>query len=185
MLVKRIVNKIRGIKKNLHFRKLIKVKGGRVGKLVRFEIEGDFIFGERLIFNSEGIDSYLGSHIVIRSGAKLVIGDDTGMTQVSINCRERISIGSNVKLGAGVMIMDSNFHSTNWLDRRDAQLDKVNTKKAPVTIEDDVFIGARSIITKGVNVGARSIIAAGSIVVTDIPSDCIAGGNPCRVLRLL
>jgi acetyltransferase-like isoleucine patch superfamily enzyme len=49
-------------------------------------------------------------------------------------------------------------------------------------IEDDVLIGARCIILKGVSIGARSIIGAGSIVVKNIPEDCIAAGNPCVVI---
>ena len=56
---------------------------------------------------------------------------------------------------------------------------------APINIEDDVWIGARCQILKGVHIGARSIIAAGSIVTKDIPSDVVAGGNPCRVIRSL
>ena len=66
-------------------------------------------------------------------------------------------------------------------------IDYENTKKAikhkTIIIEDDVFIGAKCIINKGVRIGARSIIAAGSVVVSDIPSDVIAGGNPCKVIK--
>ena len=43
----------------------------------------------------------------------------------------------------------------------------------------------RCIILKGVTVGARSVIGSGSIVTKSIPSDCIAAGNPCKVIRLL
>ena len=50
-------------------------------------------------------------------------------------------------------------------------------------IEDDVWIGAQSIILKGVTIGARSIIGAGSVVTKSIPSDCIAAGNPCKILK--
>ena len=46
-----------------------------------------------------------------------------------------------------------------------------------------MFVGARSIILKGVTIGEHSIIAAGSVVTTDIPADCIAGGNPCKVIK--
>lgn len=56
---------------------------------------------------------------------------------------------------------------------------------APVVIEDDVFIGMNCIILKGVRIGARSIIAAGSVVTKNIPADCIAAGNPAKVIRLL
>ena len=47
------------------------------------------------------------------------------------------------------------------------------------------MVGANCIILKGVTIGARSVIAAGSVVTKNIPSDCIAGGNPARVIRML
>lgn len=50
-------------------------------------------------------------------------------------------------------------------------------------IGDDVFIGTNCIILKGVTIGARSIIAAGSVVTKSIPADCIAGGNPAKIIR--
>lgn len=56
---------------------------------------------------------------------------------------------------------------------------------APVTIEDDVFIGMNCVILKGVTIGARSIIAAGSVVTKSIPADCVAGGNPAKVIKRL
>lgn len=79
------------------------------------------------------------------------------------------------------MIFDTNFHNTDWRVRRTPE-DIKTAKTAPISIGDDCFIGARCIICKGVKIGARSIIAAGSVVVSDIPEDCIAGGNPCKVI---
>ena len=79
------------------------------------------------------------------------------------------------------MIFDTNFHNKDWKVRRTRENVKT-AKTAPISIGDDCFIGARCIIMKGVNIGARTIIAAGSVVVSDIPEDCIAGGNPCRVI---
>lgn len=67
----------------------------------------------------------------------------------------------------------------------DSSIDTKSAKRCPVIIEDHVFIGARSIITKGVTIGEKSIIAAGSVVVSDIPSNCIAGGNPCKIIKKL
>ena len=63
--------------------------------------------------------------------------------------------------------------------------DALTAKTSPIVIEDDVLIGMRCIILKGVTVGARSVIGSGSIVTKSIPSDCIAAGNPCKVIRLL
>ena len=48
-----------------------------------------------------------------------------------------------------------------------------------------MWIGAQCIVLKGVTIGARSIIGAGSVVTKSIPADCIAAGNPCKVLRRL
>ena len=53
----------------------------------------------------------------------------------------------------------------------------------PVTIGDNVWIGSGAVILPGVTIGNNSVIGAGSIVTKDIPADCIAVGNPCRVLR--
>ena len=58
-----------------------------------------------------------------------------------------------------------------------------NKKNSPIQIDDDVLIGTRSIILKGVHIGARTIIGSGSIVTKDIPADCIAAGNPCKILK--
>ncbi len=87
--------------------------------------------------------------------------------------------------GGGTYINDSNHHSTDWRDRADRKLDVQNAKTAPIVIGDYVFIGARCMILKGVTIGEKSIIAAGSVVVKDIPANCIAGGNPCKVIKVL
>lgn len=70
---------------------------------------------------------------------------------------------------------------------RTANIDnpKTTVQSAPVTIGDDVWIGANCIILKGVTIGARSVIGAGSIVTRDIPSDCIAAGTPAKVIKSL
>lgn len=107
------------------------------------------------------------------------------MSQVSITCKEHIIIGSHVQIGAGTMIFDTNFHNIDWRVRRNHQEDLRTAKNAPVIIGDDCFIGARTIICKGVTIGERTIIAAGSVIVKDIPSDCVAGGNPCIVIKHL
>ena len=53
------------------------------------------------------------------------------------------------------------------------------------SIYNDVLIGTRCIILKGVTIGARSIIGSGSVVVKTIPADCIAAGNPCKVIKYI
>ncbi|MCD7714050.1 MAG: hypothetical protein LUI08_03865 [Prevotella sp.] len=80
--------------------------------------------------------------------------------------------------------MDSNFHSTDWRVRMTSE-DTKHARTAPIVIGDVVFIGARSIVCKGVTIGDHAMIAAGSVVVSDIPANCIAGGNPCKLIRYI
>lgn len=54
---------------------------------------------------------------------------------------------------------------------------------APVRIENNVWVGANVTICPGVTVGENSVIGAGSVVIHDVPANCIAAGNPCRVIR--
>lgn len=178
-----IIEIIKNIYKRFEIKRRIRSNGGIIGKDVKLSIAGDFRFGVDVVLNSKGIDLPQWSHITVAPGAYLKIGDHSGLSQFVINCKERIIIGKFVNVGAGCLIMDSNHHNNNWRVRRNRIDDKLSAKTAPVIIEDDVFVGARSIICKGVTIGARSIIAAGSVVVKDIPSDCIAGGNPCRVIK--
>ena len=120
-------------------------------------------------------------------GARLSIGQDSGMTCATISSAGEVSIGDRVLIGAGVLITDSDHHVVRpppGTHRRYLGFPPVRDRDR-VRIADDVFIGARSIVLKGVSIGARSVIGAGSVVVNDIPPDVIAAGNPCRVLGAL
>jgi acetyltransferase-like isoleucine patch superfamily enzyme len=69
--------------------------------------------------------------------------------------------------------------------RRNIVLDIQNRKSKPVIIEDDVLIGTRCVILKGVRIGARSVVGAGSIVTKSIPPNEIWAGNPAKKIRSL
>lgn len=114
--------------------------------------------------------------------ARIEIGNNVGMSSTRMWIHDRLTIGNNVKIGGGVLLIDTDCHPMDYSVRRTSN---EGTCSAPIVIEDDVWIGAQSIVLKGVTIGARSIIGAGSIVTKDIPSDCVAGGNPCKVIRML
>lgn len=120
--------------------------------------------------------------IYVHSDAKLTIGDNVGMSSPCVWVRKAITIGNYVNIGGDCIIMDSDAHSLDYMIRRTSE-DQKHAQSAPIIIEDDAFIGTRCIILKGVTIGARSIIAAGSVVTKSIPADCIAGGNPCKIIR--
>lgn len=123
------------------------------------------------------------SKIVVKDNASLVIGNYSGMSNTTIQYYHKITIANYVNIGAGCIIMDSNFHSMNWHDRKDGITDVANSKVAPVEIGGYAFIGVRSIICKDVTIGKHSVIATGSVVVKDIPYDQMWGGNPANSLK--
>lgn len=125
----------------------------------------------------------IGAHICVNKDAILTIGNEVGMSSPVIWAHKSIKIGNNVMLGANVIIMDSDAHSLNHLHRRDLSIDKQHKVDNEVIIEDDVFIGMNTIVMKGVTIGARTVIGAGSVVTKSIPADCIAVGNPAKIIK--
>ena len=128
------------------------------------------------------IASNLQADVYVEPGATLTIGNNVGMSSTRLWIHESARIGNNVKIGGCVLITDTDAHPMDYMARRSSN---EGTKSAPVVIEDDVWVGAHCIILKGVTIGARSIIGAGSVVTKSIPADCVAAGNPCRVIKNL
>lgn len=116
------------------------------------------------------------------AGAEISIGDDFGITGGSIIANEQITIGDRVIVGGNCLIVDTDFHP---LDKNIRILDPKKAASKPVTIGDDVFIGAQSIILKGTSIGPGSIIGAGSVVSGEIPANVVAAGNPAIIIREL
>lgn len=105
--------------------------------------------------------------------AELRIGNNCGFSGTVIGCFLHINIGSNVKFGANTLITDSDWHED----------DERSGNHTEVIIGNNVWVGTRAIVLKGVTIGDNSVIGAGSVVTRDIPANSIAAGNPCRVIR--
>ena len=141
-------------------------------------------FDDYVCFNNYFNTSwYSKTRIVVTKDATFIMGKHSGMNGCLVYCSKSITIGNNVDIGGGTRIYDTNFHSLNYIDRRNGNDDKKNAISAPIIIEDDVFIGTNCIIGKGITIGARSIIAAGSVVVKNIPPDELWGGNPAKFIK--
>jgi len=91
----------------------------------------------------------------------------------------KVSIGSRTMFGPNVQI----YTATHPIDHK-VRASGLEYAK-PIIIGEDVWVGGSAVICPGVTIGDRTIIGAGSVVTKDIPSDVIAGGNPCRVIRLI
>lgn len=110
---------------------------------------------------------------------RIEIGDNVLISPgTHIVASERIVIGSNTMIASGCYISDSDWHDTY---DRTAELEK----HRPILIGENVWLGVRAIICKGVTIGENSIIGAGAVVTTSIPANCIAAGSPARVVREL
>lgn len=121
-------------------------------------------------------------------GCNIFFGDNC---EINLNCvfldSGRITVGNNALIAPGVQIYTA-FHPAHPADRfgppkEDGSFSFCKTLTAPVNIGDNVWIGGGAVILPGVTIGDNVVIGAGSVVTKDIPSDTIACGNPCRVVR--
>ena len=126
-----------------------------------------------------GINSTIEDFSTINNGVgDVIIGD---RTRIGLGC---VLIGP-VKVGNDIMFAQNIVVSGLNHGYRDINLppslQPVETK--PIVIEDNVWIGANSVITAGVTIGKHCVIAAGSVVTKSIPPYSVAGGNPAKILR--
>ena len=122
-------------------------------------------------------------------GCNIHIGDNVS---VNMNCTfvdcNRITIGNNVLIASNVQIYTATHPvelaerlTPNWTPESGEYF--CRTYALPVSIGNGCWIGGGVIILPGVSIGDGSVIGAGSVVTRDIPSNCVAVGNPCRVIR--
>ena len=117
-------------------------------------------------------------------GARIEIENNVGLNGTSITARSKeICIGSGTIIAPNVTIVDSDFHSQWPPETRLSQPD-FDADRA-VVIGKNVWIGMNAMILKGVHIGDNAIIGAGSVVTRSVPTNCVAAGNPARVIKEL
>jgi acetyltransferase-like isoleucine patch superfamily enzyme len=143
----------------------------------------------------------LGEHSVCRAQlysfldqGRIEIGDYCFLGQNSkIWALERVTIGNRVMISHNCFIVDNLTHPLGPAERHAQYLGKIGLGKktetdlqpAPVTIEDDAWLGANAILLPGVHVGRGAVIGAGAVVTSEIPPRVLAVGNPARVVKKL
>ena len=127
----------------------------------------------------------LGDYSVIESFAcinnavgDVIIGDHTriGLHNTIIG---PVTIGSHVNLAQGITVtaLNHNFEDTKKL------IDEQGINTTPVTIGDDVWIGANAVILPGVHIGQHCVIAAGAVVTKDVPPHSLVAGVPAKIIK--
>lgn len=122
---------------------------------------------------------------------KIILREYCRLQNTEIQCVDNVEIGKFVAIGPNVVISDNNNHPINPNFRKfmrttphtsDAR-SWIHADHAPVKIGENCWIGQNARIQKGVTIGDNSIIAANSVVTKSVPANCIAAGNPAKVVK--
>lgn len=134
-------------------------------------------------FFAKNIVAHAGKNINIEKGAtfsrRLSIGDNSGL---GVNCHAQgtVIIGDNVMMGPDVLIYTTNHE----FGSKEIPMCKQGYQpERPVSIGNDVWIGARVIILPGVSIGVGCVVGAGAVVTKDVPAYCVCAGNPAKVVK--
>lgn len=166
--------------------------------------------GMPVIFNKGGATLSIGDNCVIKSSflsnlvglysrtiivtrapeAEIVIGNNVGISGVTIYARKSIRIGDYTCIGGNAKILDNDFHPIEW-ETRNRLLNDPNggdsnlVPAKSVVIGKNCFIGCNSIILKGTVLGDGCVVGAGAVVSGKFESYSVIAGNPARVIKKL
>lgn len=133
----------------------------RMDKNSKLKVNGDFSI-------------YYGGDIICLENSRMELGSGFCNSDLKIRCGKEITIGNNVAISHDVTIMDTDSHR---MDYGGYEMCK------PIHIGNNVWIGTKATILKGVTIGDGSVIAAGAVVTKDVPSGCIVAGVPAKVIK--
>lgn len=191
MNIKKLIIKTKWFPSAVYNKMLMKIRGISYGSdlttygTIFIRGKGTIKIGHNVMITSCRETNPIGGDVktilFTKNQGEIVIGDRTGISNVSIVAMERVTIGSDVMIGANCKLYDHDFHSIKLEER--LMYPDPGVKSAPIEIKDGAFIGAHSIVLKGVTIGEKSVIGAGSVVTKSIPDGEIWAGNPCKFIR--
>lgn len=112
-------------------------------------------------------------------GGRIDVGDYALLCPgVRLDSAVGVTVGPNCMIAAGAYLTDADWHDV--YDRT-----RIIGACAPITLENNVWVGDGAIVCKGVTIGENSVIGAGSVVTRDVPANVIAAGNPAAVVKPL
>ena len=154
------------------------------GRLFVHGKKAGIIIGDNVVIHSvptvNPTSGFAHAYLRTEGDGIITIGNNVGISHANITSYSSVSIEDNVLIGSGVKIWDTDFHPVGYVDR--VQKDE-SGKSLSITIREGAFIGACSIILKGVTVGRHSVVGAGSVVTRDIPDNEVWAGNPAKFIR--
>lgn len=144
---------------------------GGVESGVRFVGGGKIVLGHRVTFRRG---------VFVGCQGELVIGDGTTLNEdVIISCTRKVTIGAKCMFAPRVYVLDVDHAFSNL----NLPISEQGYVSEPVSIGDDVWIGAYAVILKGVTIGKGAIVTAHSVVTKDVPANAIVAGVPAKILK--
>lgn len=119
----------------------------------------------------------------ISADSMITIGEKCGISNATFVSNSGITLENNVFIGGAVKMYDTDFHSIIYGERMEKPDRGIKSK--PILIKEGAFIGAHSIVLKGVTIGKHSVIGAGSVVTRNIPDNEVWAGNPAHFVKKL
>jgi acetyltransferase-like isoleucine patch superfamily enzyme len=126
-----------------------------------------------------GSGSRLGKNVAIYGSGQLIVGQNVSLNGAKIGCDRKITIEDDCLI-SDCFLADSDYHNLEPHLRHHPPSPKVS---APITIERNVWIGARATVMKGVRIGTNSVVGLGCIVRKSIPPNVVVIGNPQQVVK--
>ena len=158
--------------------------GLRMEQLPYIQGQGRIVLGARVWLSGKSSITF-GRGVPGGKAPTFLVGDGTFIGHAcGFNVGAAVTIGRHCLLATGVMIYDQDGHPLDAARRRAGE-PSPRESVAPVTLGDDVWVGAGAVILKGVTVGDRAVVAARSVVTKDVPADAIVAGNPARAVGSL
>lgn len=141
---------------------------------------------DRLLPN-KGENVFLQGPIFFDYGENTIIGDNTFINyNFTVLDSAYVRIGKNVFIGPNVSLMTANhalrYQERNLTVNEDGSINDREFAKS-ITIGDNCWLASNVTVIGGVTIGNGCVIGAGSVVTRDIPDNCLAVGNPCKVIR--
>ncbi len=152
------------------------------------DIDPSVVFGRRVHLHADE-----GAHLTV--GPNCIIMDDCWIhantcTTLTIGSRtflsHRVTVSGQVYIGSDVQIAENTtiVAENHIFDRLDLTIREQGGRAAPITIGNDVWIGAGTVVTAGVTIGDQVVVGANSTVTHDVPPRAVVAGSPARILRM-